>query len=65
MHANNFLINDRCDWHDVENIGEYFPEFQVILPLALVIESINSVDTSALVVASQHEEVLGVLDFVS
>lgn len=51
MHANDFLIDDCCDWHHIENVGEYFPEFQVVFPFAFVVESINSVDTSALVVA--------------
>jgi len=64
VHAKNLLINNCGNWETVEAIGEGFPEFDVVPSLALVVEAVDSVDAGALVVASQKEEVLGVLDLV-
>jgi len=49
----------------VEAVGERFPQLDVVSPFALIVESIYPVDGGTLVVAAQHEEVLGVLDLVS
>jgi hypothetical protein len=56
------LINQGCNWQAVEAICEGFPQPDVVSPLALIIESIDSVDGCALMVASQQKEVLRVLD---
>ena len=64
MHADDFLVNDGGDGHDVEDIGEELPEFEVVLTLALVVEAVDAVDGGGLVVAAEEEEVLGVLDLV-
>lgn len=64
MHAQNFLVNDSSNWKAVETVSESFPKFDVVSSLALVIEAIDSVDTGALVISSEKEEVLRVLDFV-
>ena len=34
VHADDLLINDGTDWHDVETVAEDLPEFQVVLALA-------------------------------
>lgn len=58
----NLLVDESCHWQAVEAIREGAPQPDVVAPLALVIEAINAIDGSALVVATQQEEVLWVLD---
>ena len=64
MHAKNLLVDDGSDGKAVEAIGESLPKFDVVPSLALIIEAVDSVDRCALVVASEQEEVLRVLDLV-
>jgi len=65
MHAEYFLVNNCGNWEAVEAVGESFPELDVVSSLALVIETVDSVNAGALMVASQKEEILWVLDLVS
>ena len=64
MHAEDFLINDGSDGETVETVSEGLPQLDVVSSLAFIVEPINSVDGSALVVTSEEEEVLWVLNFV-
>ena len=48
----------------VEAVGEGLPQLDRVAPLALVVEAVDAVDRRALVVATQQEEVLRVLDLV-
>lgn len=64
MHGENLLIDDGSDGKAVEAIGEGLPQLDVVPALALVVESVDPVDRSTLVVAAENEEVLGVLDLV-
>lgn len=64
MHGENLLVDDSGNWQAVEAIGEGLPELDVVSPLALIVEAVDAVDGGALVVAAEHEEVLGVLDLV-
>jgi len=64
MHAKDFLINKSGNRETVEAVGERFPQFDVISALAFVVEAINTVNGGTLVVSSEQEEVLGVLDLV-
>jgi hypothetical protein len=64
VHGENLLVNDGRDGKAVEAVGESLPQLDVVTALALVIESINTVDRGTLVVSTQDEEVLGVLDLV-
>jgi len=64
VHAENFFINNSSNRKTVETISESFPELDVIASLALVIETIDSVNRGTLVVSSEKEEVLRVLNFV-
>jgi hypothetical protein len=64
VHGENLLVDDSSDGKAVEAIGKGLPELNVIATLALVVEAIDTVDRSTLVVTSQNEEVLGVLDLV-
>ena len=65
MHAENFLIDQSSHRQSIENITENLPKSDGVSSLTLVIESINTVDLSTLVIASQKEEVLRILDFVA
>ena len=65
MHAENFLIDQSSHRQSIENITENLPKSDGVSSLTFVIESINTVDLSTLVIASQKEEVLWVLDFVA
>lgn len=72
MHAQDFLIDEGSDRHDIEDIGEEFPEFEVVLSftfdkgtVTFVIKSINPVNGRAFVIAPEQEEVLRVLDLIS
>ncbi len=64
MHRENLLVDDCCNWQAVEAIGERLPELDVIPPLTFIVESIYAVDGCALVVPTQDEEILWVLDFI-
>ena len=51
MHAQDFLIDEGSDRHDIEDIGEEFPKFEVVLSftfdkriVTFVIKSINPVN---------------------
>mmetsp|Transcript_54518 Transcript_54518/g.145484 ORF Transcript_54518/g.145484 Transcript_54518/m.145484 type:complete len:205 (+) Transcript_54518:49-663(+) len=61
MHAENLLVNNRTHRKAVETICEGFPESNAVAALTLVVESIDSVDRRALVVAPEQEEILRVL----
>lgn len=58
MHAENFIINKSSNWHTVKDILEFFPEADTIPVLALVIETIDSINLTALVITAQQEEIL-------
>lgn len=64
MHGEDLLIDDGGNRQTVEAIGERLPQLDVVPPLALVVEAIDTVDGRALVVTAQDEEVFGVLDLV-
>ena len=52
MHAKNLLINQCCNGQGVENITENFPKSDGVASLALIIESIDTIDLGTLVIAS-------------
>jgi hypothetical protein len=64
MHAEDLLVNDGCDRETVEAVGEGLPQLDVVPTLALVVEPVYAVDRCALMVATQQEEVLRVLNLV-
>lgn len=65
MHTQDFVIDEGCNRHAVENILKFFPKSDAISVFALIIEAVNTVDLSALVITSQEEEVFLKLNFVS
>ena len=64
VNAEDLVVDDGSDWEAVEAMDELFPELQRISSFALIVESVNPVDGTALVVSSQQEKVLGVFNFV-
>lgn len=64
MHAQDFLINNGSYGQTVETISESLPQLNIVSSLALVVETINSVNGGALVITSEQEKVLWVLDFI-
>lgn len=64
MHSENLLINNSGNGKAVETIGKSFPQLNIVATLALIVETVDAVDGGTLVVTSQDEKVLRVLDFV-
>lgn len=64
VHGEDLLIDNGRNGQAVEAIGECLPELDVVPPLALIVETVNSVDGGALMVTTENEEVFGVLDLV-
>ena len=64
VHADNFVVDEGGNRHAVEAILELLPDADGVATLAFVVETIDTIDLTALVVASQEEEVLLKLDFV-
>lgn len=64
MHGEDLLVDNGSNRQAVEAIGECLPQLDVVAALALIVEAVDAVDGSTLVVSSQDEEVLGVLDLV-
>lgn len=64
MHGEDLLVDDSSNGKAVEAIGEGLPQLDVVAALALIVETVDTVDGGTLVVAPQDEEVLGVLDLV-
>lgn len=65
MHGEDLLIDDSRNGEAVEAIREGLPQLNVVPPLALIVETIDTVDGRTLVVTTENEEVLGVFDLVS
>ena len=64
VHGKNLLVDNSGDGKTIEAVGEGLPQLDVVATLALVVEAVDAVDGSALVVTPQDEEVLRVLDLV-
>lgn len=64
VHGENLLVNDCRNWQAIEAVSEGLPKLDVVPPLALIVEAVDSVDGSALVVPAEDEKVLRVLDLV-
>lgn len=64
VHGEDLLIDDGGNGQAVEAVGESLPKLDVIPPFALIVETVDSVNRSTLVVATKDEEVFGVFDLV-
>ena len=60
-----FVFDYCCNRHAIEAGVEDFPQSYVISPLAMVVESVDSIYSGDLMIAAQNEEILRVFDFVS
>mmetsp|Transcript_32093 Transcript_32093/g.53031 ORF Transcript_32093/g.53031 Transcript_32093/m.53031 type:complete len:208 (+) Transcript_32093:716-1339(+) len=65
VHAKDLLVNDGGAWKTVEAVGKRLPQLDSESSLALVIKAVDAIDGSTLVVTTEHEKVLRILDFVS
>jgi len=65
VHTEDLLINNSANGKAVEAVSEGLPQLNVVAALALVVETVDSVNGSTLVVATKNEEVLRELDLVS
>jgi hypothetical protein len=65
MHAKNFLVYKSADWQTIKHVGKYFPQLDRVSSLTFVVEAINPVDLGTLVVSSEKEEILRVLNLVA
>ena len=64
MHSEDLFVDDGSNWQAIEAVGEGLPQLDIISSLALVVEAIDAIDRCTLVVATEDEEVLGILDLV-
>lgn len=64
MHCEDLLIDNGSDRETVEAVRESLPQLDVISALAFIVEAVNAVDGGTLMVASEDEEILRVLDLV-
>lgn len=64
MTAEDLLVYDRRHRQTIETISERLPQLDVVASLALVVEAVDAIYGGALVVASQQEEILRILDLV-
>ena len=53
MNAKNLIIDNGGDRETIEALDELLPKFQCVSALTLIVESVNSVDGSALVITSK------------
>jgi hypothetical protein len=64
VHTDNFIINDSSTRQAVESVAEGLPKLDAEPAPAFIIEPINSINTSALVITSKDEKVFRILDLV-
>lgn len=64
VHGEDLFVNNSSDRQAVEAIGECLPQLDIVPSLALIVETIDTVDRGALVVATEDEEVFGILDLI-
>lgn len=64
MHAEDLIFYQGCRRKTIEHITELFPHLYVVSALALIIEAIYSGDACTLMVSTQQEHVLWILDLV-
>ncbi len=64
VHANNFVINDCRARQAIERVTKLLPHFNREATTALVIETVDTVDTGTFVISAEQEEVFRILDLV-
>ena len=64
MHAENALVDDGRNGQVVEHTAEVSPQADGVATLALIIEAIQTRDGNTLVVATEREDFIRILDLV-
>jgi len=64
VHAEYLVIHARTDGVLVKQVREHLPQFNIKPAFALVVEALNTINGRTLMVPTQHEEVVGLLDLV-
>ena len=65
MHTYDLVINHRTTRQTVEGIAKLLPHFDRKPASALIVEAIDSIDSSTFMVSSQQKEVFRIFNFVS
>ena len=65
MNTEYFIIDQSSNWETVEALNKFLPQFKTIPSFALIIKSINSINTAAFMISSQQEKVFRVFNFIS
>ena len=64
MHCEDLFVDDCCDGQAIEAVGESLPQLDIVPPLALIIEPVNTIDRGTFMVTSKDEEILRIFDLV-
>ena len=64
MDTEYFIIDDSSHREAVEALNKLFPQLQRVSTFALIVETVNSIDGTTLVISAQKEKVFGVLNLV-
>jgi hypothetical protein len=64
VHAEDLLVDAGGDGETVEQVRKGTPEFDIVSTLTFIVKPIDSIDGGTLMVPTEEEEVLGVLDLV-
>lgn len=64
MHSEDLLIYNCCNGQAIEAVCKRLPQLDVIPPLAFVVESVDTIDGSTLMISAQDEEIFWVLYFI-
>lgn len=64
MHAKDLFIYESSNRQTIKALGKCLPHTNIKPPLALIIETVYSVDRSTFMVAPKEKEVLLILDLV-
>ena len=65
MHAEDLRRDNCSNGQAIEHINKGLPHLDITPSFTFIIETINTIDTRTLVVASQDEKVFRIFDFVS
>ncbi len=65
MHADDFVINNSRTGEAVKSIAESLPQLDTETTTALVIETVDPVDSGTFMVSSEDEKVFRVLNLIS
>ena len=64
VHTEDLVIDECSNGHAIEYVLEFFPHADGVATLAFVVESIDAIDLTALVISPQQEEILLEFDLV-